>query len=211
MKILILLLLTSLYSVGYGQELLNDTEIENKTDAGEGDLYKSSNSGFYYIGNTSGTLTRISPQDLSFDSETESLTISGGNSIDISSNAYISICEFIRGEAVLEQTGRILFSVHEDLNGYKTSALTASILELSPSTSSSNIIIKAEILRNGSVIPINEVVSFNAGTTYSGTSNGLSDVQVLTGDVIRIVIDQTPSNLSDAPKGLTATLKLKKA
>lgn len=197
-------------TITYSQVSLTTTEIENKTDAGEGDLYRDSSTGFYYIGNTGGTLTRIGPQDLTYNSENESLEISGGNTVDISSNAYISLCEFIRGEAVLAQTGRILFSVHEDLNGYRTSALTASILELSPSTNANNLIVKAEILRNGSVIAVNEEVSINSGTTYSGTSSGNSNVEILTGDVIRLLIDQVPSNTSDAPKGLTATLKLKK-
>ena len=210
MKIIILLLLLSLSSTTYCQVLLSSNEIENKTDAGEGDLYQDASTNAYYIGNTEGTLTRIGPQDLTFNSENESLEISGGNTVDISSCAYISLCEFIRGEAVLAQTGRILFSVHEDLNGYTTSTLTASILELSPSTSSNNLIIKAEILRNGSVIAINEEISFNSGTTYSGTSTGTSNVTILTGDVIRLLIDQAPTNLSDAPKGLTATLKLKR-
>lgn len=210
MRFIILLLFIGLHSISFSQVLLNTSEVENMADAGEGDLYKNTDNGDYYIGNTEGTLTRIGPQDLTFDPETESLGISGGNSIDISSSAYVSICEFIRGEAVLEQTGRIFFSVHEDLNGYKTSVLTASILELSPSTNSANLIIKAELLRNGVIVPISEEVSFNSGTTYSGTSSGASEVQVLTGDVIRIIIDQVPANLSDAPKGLTATLKLKK-
>lgn len=210
MKIIILLLLLSLSPITYSQVILSSNDIENKTDAGEGDLYQNSSTGDYYIGNTEGTLTRIGPQDLTFNSETKNLEISGGNTVDLSSCAYISLCEFIRGEAVLAQTGRILFSVHEDLNGYTTSTLTTSILELSPSTNANNLIIKAEILRNGSIIAVNEEVSFNSGTNYSGTSTGNSNVTVLTGDVIRLLIDQVPANLSDAPKGLTATLKLNK-
>ncbi len=210
MKIIILILFLSLSSSVYSQVLLSSNEIENKTDAGEGDLYQNTSTGDYYIGNTGGTLTRIGPQDLTFNSETESLEISGGNTVDISSCAYISLCEFIRGEAILAQTGRILFSVHEDLNGYTTSTLTASILELSPSTSANNLIIKAEILRNGSIIAVNEEINFNSGTNYSATSTGNSNITVLTGDIIRLLIDQAPTNLSDAPKGLTATLKLNK-
>ena len=82
---------------------------------------------------------------------------------------------------------------------------------MSPSSNANNLIVKVEILRNGSIIAVNEQVSFNSGTTYSGTSSGNSNIEILTGDIIRLLIDQVPANISDAPKGLTATLKLKKA
>ena len=44
-------------------------------------------------------------------------------------SVYVNLLE---EKLLLAQTGRILFSVHEDLNGYRTSALTASILEFEP-------------------------------------------------------------------------------
>jgi len=210
-RFIIFLMCFIAYSQGVNaQVLLNTNEIETKTDAGEGDLFKNSDTDEYYIGTSEGTLTRIGPQDLSFDSETEELEIAGGNKIDISTNAYISICEFIRGEAVVEQVGRILFTVHEDLNGYKTSSLTVSVQELSASTSSDNLIVSVEIVRSGTVISVNEKVNYNCGTTYFSTSSGNSQVTIQTGDIIRLNIEQTPTNFSDAPLGLTATLKLSK-
>lgn len=210
MKILFILFLGLLAQVGIGQVLLNTSEITSKSDAGEGDLYKNSDNNEYYIGTTEGTLKRIGPQELTYNPATDELEISGGNKIDISSNAYVSICEFIRGEAVIEQKGRILFTIHEDLDTYKTSTLTVSILELSASSSVDNVIVKAEIVRGSNIITINDQVSFNSGTTYTQTSEGNDEVVLQTGDIIRLDIVQTPTNLSDAPIGLTATLKLLK-
>lgn len=197
-------------TISKSQIILNTTQIENKTDASEGDLYKNSDTDDYYIGTTEGTLTRIGPQDLNYNSETDELEISGGNKIDISSNAYISICEFIRGEAVVEQKGRILFTVHEDLNGYKTSSLTVSVQELSSSTSADNLIVSVEIVRSGSIISVNEKVDYNCGIVYFATSSGNSQIVLQTGDILRLNIEQTPANFSEAPIGLTATLKLAK-
>ena len=119
---------------------------------------------------------------------------------------YVSINEFVRTEPVLQDTGRIMFTVHQDLANYKTSKMTVSIQELG---TSGTLTVQLMHFRNGTETALSETVSFNSGTTYTGTSAGTSNQNLLEGDILYLNITGVPA-FEDAPKGLTATIKLTK-
>jgi hypothetical protein len=191
----------------FGQVLLTTNQIKATTDAGEGDLYKNSETNDYYIGTSEGNLVLLSPQKLNYSTTTDSLSIGDGNTVSIAQNAYISICEYIVSEGVLETKGNVFFVVPEKLNGYKTSVLTVSIFKRSGSFTQ-NLIVGVEIIRNGTTISINEDVSFNPSTTFRNSSNGNNPTTIQTGDLIRLDIKQSTTDLTDLPEGLSATLEL---
>ncbi|MFV0564248.1 MAG: hypothetical protein ACK5NB_00285 [Flavobacteriaceae bacterium] len=132
-----------------------------------------------------------------------------GNSVDLSKmvNRYISINEFVRSEPVLQDKGRIMFTVPADLAGYQTNKMTCSIRELGGGAGT--VQISALYWRAGTEAPINETVSFNSSTTYTGSSSGASAITLQQGDLVYLNIDSAPT-FSNAPKGLSCTIKLVK-
>ncbi len=128
------------------------------------------------------------------------------NDIEVYLPKYISINEYVRNEPVLEQMGRIMFNIHDDLSGYKTDKMSCSVYKLGNSST----LEITPILRRGNVdSSINESVIFNPSVVYSGSSSGGSNTVLQTGDIILLDI-VTPVSFSDAPEGLTCTIKLYK-
>lgn len=124
--------------------------------------------------------------------------------LDLNFPKYISINEYVRNEPVLGQVGRVLFNAHNEFAGYKTDKMTCSIYKLGNSTS----LTITPILRRGNVdSSINESVTFNPSTLYSGTSSGGSGTTLQTGDIILLNII-TSTSFSDAAEGLTCIIKL---
>ncbi len=119
---------------------------------------------------------------------------------------YISISEYVRDEPILAQKGRILFTVHPDLDGYKTDVMQCSIHELG---NAGTLEVSLLLRRESTDISINETVSFDSGAVYTGVSAGGSNEELKTGDLLYLTISEA-TTFSDAAKGMSCTIKLVK-
>ena len=119
---------------------------------------------------------------------------------------FISVSEFVRTEPIIIDKGRVMFTVHPDLNGYKIKNMTCTIQTLGVSGTLTVQLLK---FTAGVESVVGETVSFNSGTTYTGTSAGASSVTLATGDLLYINVTASPL-FADAANGLTYTLKLEK-
>ncbi|MFV0564193.1 MAG: hypothetical protein ACK5NB_00005, partial [Flavobacteriaceae bacterium] len=116
---------------------------------------------------------------------------------------HIAISEFVRGEPVLQDKGRIMFTVPSDMAGYKTDKMTCSIRELG----TGNVTVTALLWRTGTESTINETVTINSSVVYTATSLGGSAVTLAEGDLVYLNITAAPA-YSSSPKGLSCTIKL---
>ena len=144
--------------------------------------------------------------DLQLSGSTLSLTnpATTDNSVDLSSLMYkhIAINEFVRAEPVLQDKGRIMFTVPPDLAGYKTDKMTCSVRELG----TAGVTVSALYWRNGIEGTIGETATIPT-SAYTATSAGGSAITLAEGDLIYLNITAAPA-FSNAPKGLSCTIKL---
>ncbi|APD06817.1 hypothetical protein UJ101_01298 [Flavobacteriaceae bacterium UJ101] len=182
------------------RKISSPNEITTLSDNNDGTItYKNES-------NTSSTITKSSLTDNTDGTYTFSNATGTSDDVQLNLNfpKYISINEYVRNEPVLEQAGRIMFSVHNEFAGYKTDKMICSIYKLGNSTS----LTITPVLRRGNVdTSISESVSFNPSTLYSGSSSGGSGTILQAGDIILLNIT-TPTSFSDAAEGLTCTIKL---
>lgn len=117
---------------------------------------------------------------------------------------HIAICEFVRSEPVLNGTGRIMFSVPSDLDGYKTKELTCTIQNTNEYTGtvSVNLIHWRSSTENATTIT---GASINTASANSATAT-ITETALAQGDLL--YLDISGSTVTNAPEGLSCTIKL---